>query len=264
MRHVSFPGYWARSLTRIIPHKLSETDEVRRSKETILLKGNSATQPSRLFLSLTQGHSTYTVQDPNMTLKMGCKAPYHTPHPPSLKADIKYLCWTIYRFSPHALTAQVPADWRPVTTIHPTKRSAVVTFPTQNPDHPLVFNDAVCILLLSQVAKSTFNRTIWNTVPTYLQKLTGWLVTTSHPGLSTTAKLHTGNLKSRILSYNLEFQVIDFINTGEVAQQLYAKWNRSSPTCLSPQPHSSHCTSSIQPTPSSDSSMEQWHFGKGH
>lgn len=131
----------------------------------------------------------------------------------------------------------------------------------RTPDHHLVFNDAVCIMLLSQVATSTFNRTIWNT---YFQKLTGWLVTTSHPGLSTTAKLCTGNLKSRMLSYNLEFKVIDFINTGGVAQQLCAKWDRSSPTCLSPQPHSSHCTSSIQPTPSSDSSMEQWHFGRGH
>lgn len=119
-------------------------------------------------------------------------------------------------------------------------------------------------MLLSQVAKSTFNRTIWNTVPAYFQQLPGWLLTTGHPGLGTAAKLCTGNLKSRTLSYNWEFKLTDFNNTGEGAQQSHAKWDRSNPMCLSPQPHSSHCISSIQPTPSSGSSTEQWHFGKGH
>lgn len=133
----------------------------------------------------------------------------------------------------------------------------------RTPAHHSAFNNAVCIMLLSQVAKSTFNRTIWNTVSAYLQKLTGWLATTSHPGLSTTAELYTGNLKLRTFSYNLEFKLTDFINTGEVAQQYHAKWDRSNPTCLSLQPHSSCCISSVQPTPSSDSSLEQRRFGKG-
>lgn len=235
------------------------------SNETILLKGKGATEPRRLFLSLTQGHSTSAVQNPNMTLKMGCKAS-HTPHPPSLRADIKYCvkqftdslsvygCWLLR-------SQQTGAQPLPFIQLRGQLRSHSER---RTPGHRLVFNNAVCTVLLSQVAKNTLNRTIWNTVPTHLQKLTGWLVTTSHPGLNTTAKLCTGNLKSRTLSYNLEFKLTDFINTGEAAQQLHAEWDRSSPTCLSPQPHSSHCISSIQPTPSSDASTEQWHFGKGH
>lgn len=162
-------------------------------------------------------------------------------------------------------STEVPAGWCTATTIHPTKGSAVVTFPRQHSRTPLGIQQRWLHHAAFPGSKEhIWQKHIWNPVPTRLQKLTGWLVTTSQPGLSTTAKLRTGNLKSRTLSYNLELKLTDFINTGEVAQQLHAKWDSSSPTCLSLQPHSSHCISSIQPTPSADSSTEQWHFGKGH
>lgn len=45
MKHVSSPGYRARSIAEVIPHKLFETDQVQSSKETIQLKGKGTTEP---------------------------------------------------------------------------------------------------------------------------------------------------------------------------------------------------------------------------
>lgn len=164
MKRVSFPGYWTRSPTQVISHKLFETDEVWSSKETILLKRKGPTEPRRLFLSLTQGHWTSTVHKPNTTLKMGCKTPYCTSHPPPLKADIKYLCETIHRLSLPMCGCGAPrsqqADAQPPPFIQ--LRGQLWSHSQgSTPEHHSVFNNADCIMLLSQVAKSTFSRSIF-------------------------------------------------------------------------------------------------------
>lgn len=79
------------------------------------------------------------IPNPNMTLKMGCKALYYIPHSPSLKADIKYSWSTAYRFilCVGADCSGPSAEWCTATAIHPAKGSAMATFPTQNSRMPL-------------------------------------------------------------------------------------------------------------------------------
>lgn len=174
-----------------------------KTAETILLTGKGVTEPKRLILSLKWGHLTSNVQNPKITLKMRSKIPCHTPHPPSVSTGkmsaFKQFtdclstcrCWLLRS---QQTCAQLPQFAQPRG---------------QPWWHPHWCHLALCCLhhmVPSQVANSTFNRTIWNTC------------SDSHchlPGLSTTTpKLHTEH------HYRQEFKPNDFINTSEVAQEL--------------------------------------------
>lgn len=131
--------------------------------ETILLPGKGVTEPKRLILSLIWGHLTPNVQKPKITLKT-CSKTRHTLHPPSVSTD------KMSAFKQFTNSLSTRRCWL-LRSQQTCAQLLQFAQPRGQPwPHPRWCHLALrCLhhMVLSQVAKSTFNRTIWNTRPTF-------------------------------------------------------------------------------------------------
>lgn len=160
MKFAGFPGHWARNLT--FSHKSFETDEVQSSRDNSpSWKGCNRAQE---ILSLIWGHLTPNVQKPKITLKTCSKTLCHTLHPPSVSTD------KMSAFKQFTNSLSTCRCWL-LRSQQTCAQLLQFAQPRGQPwPHPHWYHLALhCLhhMVLSQVAKSTFNRTIWNTRPTF-------------------------------------------------------------------------------------------------